>query len=74
MVKTTIALISIVLMMLLVERTVCFTAVDASWGKRSEKVIGKDMCEKARRVCNMVRRAEKQDKQVELPHKSQTIF
>ena len=38
MVKKTIALISIVLMMLLVERTVCFTAVDATWGKRSEKV------------------------------------
>ena len=26
------------LMLVLVERTVSFTAVDASWGKRSEKV------------------------------------
>jgi hypothetical protein len=38
MVKATVALISMVLMMLLAERTVCFTAVDASWGKRSERV------------------------------------
>lgn len=36
--KATIAVISIFLMLVSVERTVGFTAVDASWGKRSEKV------------------------------------
>ncbi len=38
MAKLTLLLISMVLMLVLVERTVSFTAVDASWGKRSEKV------------------------------------
>jgi hypothetical protein len=38
MARITLALISVVLMLVLVERTVSFTAVDASWGKRSEKV------------------------------------
>ncbi|CAB3984586.1 Hypothetical predicted protein [Paramuricea clavata] len=60
MARITLVLISVVLMLVLVERTVSFTAVDASWGKRSEKVTGKDMCELARQICNRLR-SEKHD-------------